>query len=109
MAFSAPFASLPDLQVNAPSCATRAVHAASAQLARALYYRSPLFAGNPTYASRYKVVSDPVHKHITLDDAVLSIIDTPEFQRLRDVSTSERRPAPCCEAASIPARLRLVC
>lgn len=42
-------------------------------------------AGCPTYGARYKVVHDPVHKLIPLSDPVLQFMDTPEFQRLRDL------------------------
>ena len=34
---------------------------------------------------RNKIINDPIHGHIMLDDLCLSIIDTPEFQRLRDL------------------------
>ena len=34
---------------------------------------------------RYKVIHDPVHKYTTLTDEVLSVVDTPQFQRLREL------------------------
>lgn len=60
------------------------------------FSQQSLSDGNPVYGARYKVIADPVHRMMTLDDAVLKIIDTPEFQRLRDVS------APVSHAAEIP-------
>jgi hypothetical protein len=36
-------------------------------------------------AQRYKVLHDPIHKYMTLDDSVLNVIDTPQFQRLREL------------------------
>ena len=32
-----------------------------------------------------KLIFDPIHGHISLDSSVLSFIDTPQFQRLRDL------------------------
>lgn len=34
---------------------------------------------------RYKVIQDPVHGPVTLPDEVLQVLDTPVFQRLRDL------------------------
>ena len=34
---------------------------------------------------RYKVIHDSVHKYMTLTDEVLSVVDTPQFQRLREL------------------------
>lgn len=36
-------------------------------------------------AARYKVLHDPIHKYISLQDELLKIIDTPQYQRLRDL------------------------
>lgn len=36
-------------------------------------------------AARYKVLHDPIHKYISLQDELLQIIDTPQYQRLRDL------------------------
>lgn len=36
-------------------------------------------------ADRYKVLHDPIHKYISLQDEILQIIDTPQYQRLRDL------------------------
>lgn len=35
--------------------------------------------------SYVKIVNDPIHGHITLDSNQLAFIDTPQFQRLRDL------------------------
>ena len=32
-----------------------------------------------------KVINDPVHGHISMPKSCLDIIDTPQFQRLRDL------------------------
>ncbi|KAJ3035053.1 SAM domain and HD [Rhizophlyctis rosea] len=32
-----------------------------------------------------KVINDPVHGHITLDEVCVAVIDTPQFQRLREL------------------------
>ncbi|KAJ4462545.1 putative Deoxynucleoside triphosphate triphosphohydrolase SAMHD1 [Paratrimastix pyriformis] len=32
-----------------------------------------------------KLINDPIHGHITIDPFCMSVIDTPEFQRLRDL------------------------
>jgi hypothetical protein len=32
-----------------------------------------------------KVINDPIHGHIELDALQLQVIDTPQFQRLRDL------------------------
>ena len=39
----------------------------------------------PARPSRFKVAYDPVHSYVQLHDDVLSVMDTPEFQRLRDL------------------------
>jgi HD superfamily phosphohydrolase len=52
------------------------------------FSQQSLSDGNPTYRrghERFKVIGDPIHHMITVDDAVLQVIDTPEFQRLRDL------------------------
>ena len=42
--------------------------------------------GPPAFAAaRYKVLHDPVHKYMTLTDEVLAVVDTPQFQRLREL------------------------
>ena len=33
-----------------------------------------------------KVFNDPIHGHIELSDFAVAVIDTPQFQRLRDIS-----------------------
>ena len=38
-----------------------------------------------------KTIYDPIHGYITLSDVAISIIDTPEFQRLRQI-----RQLGCC-------------
>lgn len=38
-----------------------------------------------TEPGKFKVVADPIHQTIPLDDQVVKMIDTPEFQRLRDL------------------------
>ncbi|KAI8889665.1 HD-domain/PDEase-like protein [Backusella circina FSU 941] len=38
----------------------------------------------PSY-NRHKVINDPIHGHITLDDRTIEFIDTVQFQRLRDL------------------------
>ena len=43
-------------------------------------------ASMPEYLrGRYKVLMDPIHKYMTLPDEVLAVVDTPQFQRLRDL------------------------
>lgn len=37
------------------------------------------------FGQRNKIINDPIHGHIMLDDLSLSIMDTPQFQRLRDL------------------------
>lgn len=36
-------------------------------------------------SERYKVLHDPIHRHMVLPDTVLKCVDTPQFQRLRDL------------------------
>jgi deoxynucleoside triphosphate triphosphohydrolase SAMHD1 len=36
-------------------------------------------------ATKWKVVHDPIHKSMMLPDPVIKIVDTPQFQRLRDL------------------------
>ncbi|KAI8369175.1 hypothetical protein EDC96DRAFT_607057 [Choanephora cucurbitarum] len=38
-----------------------------------------------SFYSGSKVMNDPIHGHITLDDYTVEFIDTPQFQRLRDL------------------------
>ena len=35
--------------------------------------------------SHPKIINDPIHGHIQLDSILIKIIDTPQFQRLRDI------------------------
>ncbi|CAI7999446.1 Deoxynucleoside triphosphate triphosphohydrolase SAMHD1 [Geodia barretti] len=35
--------------------------------------------------SHSKIINDPIHGHIQLDSILIKIIDTPQFQRLRDI------------------------
>jgi len=46
-------------------------------------------------AQRYKVLHDPIHKYMTLDDSVLDVIDTPQFQRLRELKQACGRSRSC--------------
>ena len=32
-----------------------------------------------------KIINDPIHGHIQLESILIKIIDTPQFQRLRDI------------------------
>jgi HD superfamily phosphohydrolase len=32
-----------------------------------------------------KIINDPIHGHIELSDICIQVIDTPQFQRLRDL------------------------
>ncbi len=48
--------------------------------------------GFPTGFS--KVMNDPIHGHISLDATQLRFIDTPQFQRLRDLKQLVRRASP---------------
>lgn len=44
--------------------------------------------GTPTTLkapSSAKMVNDPVHGHFTLPNYVVKVVDTPQFQRLRDL------------------------
>ncbi|KAI8975179.1 hypothetical protein BDF20DRAFT_836603 [Mycotypha africana] len=38
-----------------------------------------------TFYNGHKVINDPIHGHILLDDYTVEFIDTPQFQRLRDL------------------------
>eukprot|EP01138_Halocafeteria_seosinensis_P001740 gb/GECG01001783.1/.p1 GENE.gb/GECG01001783.1/~~gb/GECG01001783.1/.p1 ORF type:complete len:543 (+),score=69.01 gb/GECG01001783.1/:1-1629(+) len=44
-----------------------------------------LSEGCPLYGSRSKLYNDPIHGFISLNDDVLSFMDTPQYQRLRDL------------------------
>lgn len=37
-----------------------------------------------------KLINDPVHGHITLDPDTLQFVDTPQFQRLRELKQLRR-------------------
>ncbi|KAI9002319.1 hypothetical protein BC832DRAFT_593626 [Gaertneriomyces semiglobifer] len=45
--------------------------------------RTPPLPGRPLPYS--KVLNDPIHGHIELDEVCMHVIDTPQFQRLRDL------------------------
>jgi len=38
-----------------------------------------------TLMQQGKLINDPIHGHIRLNDTCVKIIDTPQFQRLRDL------------------------
>jgi HD superfamily phosphohydrolase len=48
-----------------------------------------LINGTPTTykpkSNTAKMVNDPVHGHFTLPNYVVQVVDTPQFQRLRDL------------------------
>ena len=44
-----------------------------------------LSEGNPTYGAPRKVLLDPIHSYIPMNDLCLQFMDTPEVQRLRDL------------------------
>lgn len=39
-----------------------------------------------SYSTRVKIFNDPVHGHIEVSELCAHIIDTPQYQRLRDIS-----------------------
>eukprot|EP01103_Thecamoeba_quadrilineata_P014178 TRINITY_DN4153_c0_g1_i1.p1 TRINITY_DN4153_c0_g1~~TRINITY_DN4153_c0_g1_i1.p1 ORF type:complete len:473 (+),score=37.58 TRINITY_DN4153_c0_g1_i1:83-1501(+) len=50
------------------------------ELGELLYYEY-----ETSTSSRSKVINDPVHGHVTFPDYIMDIVDTPQFQRLRDL------------------------
>jgi hypothetical protein len=43
------------------------------------------FSDNMAKRNESKLINDPIHGHIHLDPETLAFIDTPHFQRLRDL------------------------
>jgi HD superfamily phosphohydrolase len=43
------------------------------------------YLGKTLDAPAFKTINDPIHGHIRLDKDIMSFIDTPQFQRLRDL------------------------
>eukprot|EP01027_Heterolobosea_sp_BB2_P018252 GEZU01025740.1.p1 GENE.GEZU01025740.1~~GEZU01025740.1.p1 ORF type:complete len:454 (+),score=124.60 GEZU01025740.1:114-1475(+) len=43
------------------------------------------YASRGLHNSKYKIINDPIHGHIRIGNEFMQIIDTPQFQRLRDL------------------------
>ena len=52
-------------------------------------------------ATEPAIINDPIHGHIELHPLLLKIIDTPQFQRLRDIKQLGKGSEGCVEGEGV--------